>query len=67
MSFVERFLDEVTPGQPDEAFEWVSCNHKAHPYLGWDIAEVVAFLRGRVFDYAMSVAERKILAARKTA
>ncbi|MEZ5399242.1 MAG: YdcF family protein [Bryobacteraceae bacterium] len=67
MPFIERLLDEVTPGQPDEAFEWVSSNHKSHPYLGWDIAEVVAILRGRVFDYAVSTGTRKTEVERLTA
>jgi hypothetical protein len=57
MPFIECLLDEVTAGEPDEAFEWVSCNHKAHPYLGWNIAEVVAVLRGNVLDH-VPVGER---------
>ena len=67
MPFIERLLDEVTPGQPDEAFDWVSSNHKAHPYLGWELAEVVSVIRGEVFDYTMSLRERNLQAARLTA
>jgi DUF218 domain len=51
LHFVDRFLDEVPPGNPEYAFEWISANHKAHPYLGWNLEEIVAVLRGQLFDF----------------
>ena len=48
--FVERFADEVSQGRPEDAFEWVSENHKRHHYLGWDRDEVIAITRGQLLD-----------------
>ena len=48
--FVQRFVEEVTPGQPEEAFEWVSESHKSHPYIGWDLDQIVSILREQFLD-----------------
>jgi hypothetical protein len=34
MNFVRRFLAEVPPGKPLLALDWISANHRAHPYSG---------------------------------
>lgn len=51
MVFVEQLLREVPPGRPIEALHWVSDNHRAGYYRGWDLNEVVAILRGNTRDY----------------
>jgi hypothetical protein len=50
-SFVEQFLDEVPPGMPEYALEWVAANHRSHPYIGWDVEELVAALHGQILDF----------------
>lgn len=51
MPFIERLLNEVRPGRPEEALKWVSANHRAHPYAALDIDEVVFTLRSQVLSY----------------
>jgi DUF218 domain len=48
--FVQRFVEEVSPGEPEDAFEWVSDNHKSHPYIGWDLDQIASILRGQFLD-----------------
>jgi DUF218 domain len=50
-AFVDELLSDVPPGMPEYAFDWISDNHKSHPYLGWDIEEVVTVMRGQVLDF----------------
>jgi hypothetical protein len=49
--FVERFLDEVPRGELLAAIDWVSENHKSHPYQGIDAEDAVAIIRGQLLDF----------------
>jgi hypothetical protein len=50
--FLQKFLDDVPPGDPESAFDWVSANHQAQPYVGWKLHQIVAILRGQLYDFA---------------
>ncbi len=56
-AFVDQFLAEVSRGDLVGAFEWVAFNHKGHPYLGWDIEEIITFLRGQLLDFGVVTAK----------
>lgn len=65
--FIERFLEEVPRGELLAAIDWVSENHKSHPYLGIDAEDAVAIIRGQILDFdtwvGMSTLEPVALAA----
>jgi hypothetical protein len=46
--FVDALLDEVPPGDPGRAFEWVSVRHQAKPYAGWKLSDVRTRLQQQV-------------------
>jgi hypothetical protein len=54
-SFVERLLCEVPQGDLVGALDWVSENHKSRPYLGIDVRNAVAVIRGQLFDFDTAV------------
>jgi hypothetical protein len=53
--FIERFLEEVPPGELIGAIEWVSENHKSFPYLGIEVEDIVAVIRGQMLDFNTAI------------
>ena len=48
-TFVDAFINEVPPGNPDRAFEWVSTRHHDKPYSAWQLSAVKRHLRQQMW------------------